>query len=161
MGEISCLASQNRQQGNQLFLSLDNKVYTKRAADIRLAFAYSRVCARFIYCLLASGGSLKSNNRWLWRLTAEVIEHNHIIFYTEWVQEIKHSLGHHRRTTQVPRCPLERRVAWGRCRPPRSNEAWSVLHTMNASALVSGRSLTREEVREIKRNNDGLMTDWD
>ena len=42
-----------------------------------------------------------------------------------------------------------------------SNEARSVLHTMNASALVSGRSLTREEVREVKRNNDGLMTDWD
>ena len=51
MGEISRLASQNRQQGNQLFLSLDNKVYTKRAADKRLAVAYSRVCARFIYLM--------------------------------------------------------------------------------------------------------------
>ena len=28
MGEISRSASQNRQQGDQLFLSLDNKVYT-------------------------------------------------------------------------------------------------------------------------------------
>ena len=42
-----------------------------------------------------------------------------------------------------------------------SNEARSVLNAMTASALVSGRYLTREEVREVKRKNDGLMTDWD
>ena len=35
MGEISCLASQNRQQGNQLFLSLDSKVYTLEKLPIR------------------------------------------------------------------------------------------------------------------------------
>ena len=33
-------------------------------------------------------------------LTTEVIEHNHVIFYTEWVQEIKHSLWHHRRAAR-------------------------------------------------------------
>ena len=78
------------------------------------------------------------------------------------MQEVKHCLGHHRRAAQVVLdvlwsiVLLEVGVAhyW-------SNEAWSVLHTMNASALVSRRSLTREEVREVKRNNDGLMTDWD
>ena len=35
MGKISCLASQNRQQGNQLFLSLDSKVYTLEKLPVR------------------------------------------------------------------------------------------------------------------------------
>ena len=94
--------------------------------------------------------------------TANIIKHNYVVLNAQRVEQVKHSLGHHWRTAQVVLdilwsvVLLEVGVA-----PPRSNEAWSVLHTMNASALVSGRSLTREEVREVKRNNDGLMTDWD
>ena len=95
-------------------------------------------------------------------LSSNIIKHHQIVLYTQGVEQVKHSLGHHRRTAQVVLdvlwsvVLLEVGVAhhW-------SNEARSVLHTMNASALVSGRSLTREEVREVKRNNDGLMTDWD
>ena len=94
--------------------------------------------------------------------TANIIKHHQIVLNAQGVEQVKHSLGHHRRTVQVVLdvlwsvVLLEVGVAhhW-------SNEARSVLHTMNASALVSGRSLTREEVREFKRNNDGLMTDWD
>ena len=63
-------------------------------------------------------------------LTTEVIEHNHIIFYAERVQEIKHSLGHHWRAAEVVLdvlwsvVLLEVGVAhhW-------SNEARSVLYT--------------------------------
>ena len=95
-------------------------------------------------------------------LSSNIIKHHQIVLNAQRVEQVKHCLGHHRRTAEVVLdvlwsvVLLEVGVAhhW-------SNEAWSVLHTMNASALVSGRSLTREEVREIKRNNDGLMTDWD
>ena len=63
-------------------------------------------------------------------LTTEVIEHNHIIFYAERVQEIKHSLGHHWRAAEVVLdvlwsvVLLELGIAhhW-------SNEARSVLYT--------------------------------
>ena len=105
----------------------------------------------------------KSNNRRnLGDLSSNIIKHHQIVLNAQGVEQVKHSLGHHRRTAEVVLdvlwsvVLLEVGVAhyW-------SNEARSVFHTMNASALVSGRSLTREEVREVKRNNDGLMTDWD
>ena len=72
---------------------------------------------------------------------ATIINHHQIVLNAQRVEQVKHSLGHHRRATQVVLdvlwsvVLLEVGVAhyW-------SNEARSVLHTMNASALGSGRS---------------------
>ena len=94
----------------------------------------------------------KSNNRRnLGDLSSNIIKHHQIVLNAQGVEQVKHSLGHHRRTAEVVLdvlwsvVLLEVGVAhyW-------SNEARSVFHTMNASALVSGRSLTREEVREVQ-----------
>ena len=63
-------------------------------------------------------------------LSAKVIEHNHIIFYTQRVEQVKHSLGHHWRAAEVVLdvlwsvVLLEVGVAHHR-----SNEARSVLYT--------------------------------
>ena len=87
-------------------------------------------------------------------LTTEVIEHNHIIFYAERVQEIKHSLGHHWRAAEVVLdvlwsvVLLEVGVAhhW-------SNEARSVHLHKSASAFESGRSLLGIMEVRIHRSN--------
>ena len=93
--------------------------------------------------------------------TANIIKHHQIVLNAQGVEQVKHSLGHHRRTAQVVLdvlwsvVLLEVGVAhhW-------SNEAWSVFYTQCISLRI-WTVLTREEVREVKRNNDGLMTDWD
>ena len=101
---------------------------------------FTRMKVKEISCMMILGINMVNKNRGLFlsplflfksfELTTEVIEHNHIIFYAERVQEIKHSLGHHRRTAEVVLdvlwsvVLLEVGVAhhW-------SNEARSVLYT--------------------------------
>ena len=112
MGEISCLASQNRQQGNQLFLSLDNKVYTKRAADIRLAFAYSRVCALY---LLSVGIRRKPEiqqpkESWRFILQYHQASSNRPQRPRSGASQAQSWTSLEGRTSST-RCPLERRVA--------------------------------------------------
>ena len=148
-----------RQSGNQLFLSSDRK-YTRREPLIERLSLHIRACARVLY--YCPSACHKSNSRRnLGDLSSNIINHHQIVLNAQRVEQVKHSLGHHRRTAQVMRCPLERRVAWGRCRP--SLEQWSQECTSHNECIsLSIRTvLTREEVREVKRNNDGLMTDWD
>ena len=134
-----------RQSGNQLFLSSDSK-YTRREPLTERLSLHIRACARVLYyCLSACH---KSNSRRNFGgLSAKIIKHDHVVLNAQRVEQVKHSLGHHRRTAQVVLdvlwsvVLLEVGVAhhW-------SNEAWSVLHTMNASALVSGRSLLEKKL---------------
>ena len=79
------------------------------------------------------------------------------------MRQIKHSLGHHWRTAQVVLdvlwsvVLLEVGIAhhW-------SNEAWSVFYTQCISLRIwTVQCQVEVEVREVMRNNDGLMTDWD
>ena len=91
-----------RQSGNHLFLSSDRK-YTRREPLTERLSLHIRACARVLYyCLSACH---KSNSRRNFGdLSSYIIEHNHIILYTQRVQQVKHCLWHHRRTSSEVAC---------------------------------------------------------
>ena len=83
--------------------------------------------------------------------TTKVIEHNHVVLNAQRVEQVKHSLGHHRRTAQVVLdvlwsvVLLEVGVAhhW-------SNEARSVLYAQCISLRIwTVQSQVEVEVREL------------
>ena len=97
----------------------------------------------------------KSNSRRnLGDLSSNIIKHNHVILNTQRVEQVKHSLRHHRRTAEVVLdvlwsvVLLEVGVAhhW-------SNEARSVHLHKSASAFESGRSLLGIMEVRIHRSN--------
>ena len=91
-----------RQSGNQLFLSSDSK-YTRREPLTERLSLHIRACARALYyCLSACH---KSNSRRNFGgLSAKIIKHDHVVLNAQRVEQVKHSLGHHRRTSSEVAC---------------------------------------------------------
>ena len=84
-------------------------------------------------------------------LTTKVVEHNHVVFYTQRVEQVKHSLCHHRRTAEVVLdvlwsvMLLEVGVAqdW-------SNEASGIFNTQSVCLRIwTVQSQVEVEVREL------------
>ena len=100
--------SRVRQSGNQLFLSSDCK-YTRREPLTERLSLHIRAYARVLYyCLSACH---KSNSRRNFGgLSAKIIKHDHVVLNAQRVEQVKHSLGHHRRTSSEVACKMK--LAW-------------------------------------------------
>ena len=110
MGEISSYSA----IGKPTLSFIGQQVYTQRSYllgnfSLFCISAYMRAFNSIVYRLSACHKSNSRRN--LGDLSSNIIKHHQIVLNAQRVEQVKHSLGHHRRTAQVMRCPLERRVA--------------------------------------------------